>query len=864
MAESPPRSLVGSSLRAARWCGVAACCALAAPDPAPATAAPRARLEPAPLSLRWELAPAEATAGTDEATRGADARALLTLTNHGRDAWPAHGWALYFNCLSGVRGGSLDGSVEVQRLVGTWYRLRPTSGFVGLAPGASVTLRIEHGERPFNASKAPTGPYVVLDRAPGVGRPLREYHVMPPIDAASAAAADAAEAETLYRRYLATATLPAADVPLVFPTPRRIERLPGSLHWSALPRIEAAAELAGEAALAREYLRPYLPASRLSASRAAGTAPDAAAQLRLRVATLAGQASPEAYELNVDPASGVDITGQSPAGVARGLASLRELMPPRVAPEAGVDVPAVRIADAPRFAYRGLLLDVARNFQPRAVVLRVIDAMARAKLNTLHLHLTDDEGWRLPVRGLPELTTVGARRGHTLDSARFLPPAYGSGPALDDPHGSGHFSREDYIAILRHAAARHVEVIPEIEMPGHARAAVMAMEARSRAGDARYRLADPEDASQYRSAQQYTDNVMNPGLESTYAFIGQVVAEVVALHREAGVPLRTLHMGADELPGGAWRDSPAVRALMQRERLGSRDAVWEYFYGRIAAILARHDVALAGWEELGAQRGADGRLEPDPRVLGRGATLYVWNNIDGAEDLANRLANAGFDTVFAPATRLYFDMAQVASAAEPGTNWAAFTDLEDVYDYEPFDAIRRAATDPAPLPGRVPLDAAGRAHVRGIEGTLFSETVRDAARIDYLLVPRLLALAERGWAPQPQWSQAGDAATVAAQHAAAWSMFANQLGQRVLPRLDAERSGIAYRIAPPGLHRAADGVHVNQQLPGFALRYTRDGSEPDARSAVVAGPITAAGDIRVAAFNRDGRAGRASHIDRVH
>lgn len=848
MIDSPLRSLAGPSPRAVRWCGLVACCALAAPDPVPA--ALQAGPGPVPLSLRWELASATGAAGRAGVAR----EALLTLSNPGRQAWPNHGWALYFNCLSGVRGGAA-GSFEVQQLVGTWYRLRPTRAFAGLAPGASVTLRIEHGERPFNASTAPTGPYVVLDRAPAVGRPLRDYRAVPPIGTGSAGEADTAEAETLYRRYRGTVTLPAEEVPLVFPTPRRVQRQPGSVHWSALPRIEAAAELADEVALAREYLRPYL---------SAGVARAGASLLRLRVAALAGQASPEAYELEVEPAGDVLITGQSPAGVARGLASLRELLPTRLAPAEGVDLPAIRVADAPRFAYRGLMLDVARNFEPRSVVLHVIDAMARSKLNVLHLHLTDDEGWRLPIDGLPELTTVGARRGHTLDSAQFLPPAYGSGPAIDDPGGSGHFSHADYIAILRYAAARHIEVIPEIEMPGHARAAVMAMEARARAGDVRYRLADPHDDSQYRSAQQYTDNVMNPGLESTYAFIGQVVAQVATLHRAAGVPLRTLHVGADELPDGAWQASPAVRTLMRSEQLGSRDAVWEHFYGRVAAILDRHGVALAGWEELGAQRSADGRLVPNPHFRSRGATLYVWNDIGGAEDLGNRLANAGYDTVFAPATRLYLDMAYVASPAEPGTNWAAYTDLEDVYDYEPFDTIRRAASDPAPLDGRDALGVAARAHVRGIECTLFSETVRDAERLECLLMPRLLAVAERGWAPQPEWTQVRDAASAVRLHAAAWSVFANQLGQRVLPRFDAEGRGIAYRIAPPGLHRATDGVHVNQQLPGFALRYTLDGREPDAHSAAVSGPITGAGDLRVAAFNRDGRPGRSSHVDRVH
>src|SRR5439155_662854 len=166
-------------------------------------------------------------------------------------------------------------------------------------------------------------------------------------------------------------------------------------------------------------------------------------------------------------------------------------------------------------------------------VLRTLDLLARYKLNVFHLHLTDDEGWRIELPSFPALTAVGARRGHTLDSGTHLPPAFGSGPDVDRPWGSGFYSRADYVEILRYAAARHIEVIPEIEMPGHARAAIKSMEANQQ-----YRLNDPDDRSVYTSAQGYHDNVMNPALESTYRFIERVVGELVAMHREAGVPLR--------------------------------------------------------------------------------------------------------------------------------------------------------------------------------------------------------------------------------------------------------------------------------------------------------------------------------------
>ena len=345
----------------------------------------------------------------------------------------------------------------------------------------------------------------------------------------------------------------------------------------------------------------------------------------------------------------------------------------------------MHIIDAPRFEYRGFQLDVARNFQPKEAVFRLLDLMARYKLNKFHFHLTDDEGWRLEIPGLPELTRVGARRGHTLDSLDHLQPAYGSGPDVNDAYGSGFYTRTDYLEILKYAKARHIEVIPEIEMPGHARAAVKAMESRFRALEKlhhpqsrRFLLSDQEDASVYRSAQLYTDHVMNPGLPSTYAFIDKVVAEVVHLHRTAGAPLRTLHVGADELPSGAWEKSPATLALMKREKLVSTTEAWDIFYTRVDQILRKRGVLASGWEELGARkvklRGAD-KLIPNPIFTQKGFTLYVWNDLDDAEDLAYRMANAGYRTILAPATHLYFDMAYNKNPDEPGVNWAGYTDM---------------------------------------------------------------------------------------------------------------------------------------------------------------------------------------------
>jgi hexosaminidase len=819
--------------------------------------AARAMAQDSPVGLRWE--PTEAKALPAVPAEGAAAR--FTLTNTSPRPLAAYGWALYFNCEEGVQTGVAAGDFTFDQIAGTFYRMRPGAGFAGLAPGQSVIVPFAMLGAAHNPAQAPTGPYFAFDDAPGSAVAVSNYTLAPlPADPG------ARTPEQTYERNALITPMPAEALAPVLPTPQRYQRGDGNLRWTSMPAVTAPANLRTEAETARAMLAPHFAAGR---ARARGQA-EAAATLSLAVVRLPGQSSPEAYELLVDPRRGVSVHGNSPAGVARGLESLRQLMPIARAVLAPVVLPALRIDDAPRFAYRGVMLDVARNFQPMPAVLRVLDVMARFKLNVLHFHLTDDEGWRLAIPGLPELTAIGARRGHAGAVVDRLPPAYGSGADVGNPFGSGYYSRADYIAILRYAAARHIAVIPEIEMPGHARAAVVAMAERTRrlaalgrADAKRYLLNDRDDRSDFQSAQLYRDNVMNPALPSTYAFIARVVTEVAAMHRAAGVPLHALHVGGDELPAGAWERSPACAALMEREHLGSHAGLWDYFYGRVERLLRSQGLRASGWEELGtvrAQVAGREQVVPNAHFLGRGFTLYVWRNIEGSEDLAYRLANAGYDTVLAPATRLYLDMAPFPSADEAGQTWAAFVDLDTVFDYIPYDDNRVAADSPVRLAGMERLTEVGKRHVLGLEAPLFSETLYDASRLDYMLMPRLVAAAERAWAPDPEWTAESSPARAARLHATAWSSFVSKLGLDVLPRLDAEMPDLHYRLPPPGLKRVGPNVLANEQIPGLELRYTIDGSAPTTSSPMVSGPIAAAGTVRVAAFDRNGRAGRAAQL----
>ena len=829
-------------------------------------APPRVKLgdnRAAGLKLRWQLEE-DVFTGSGEGS----ARASFTLTNQGKQAIPATGWALYFNALHMPREGSVGGGFRAERVAGDLLRFVPGPEFKGLRPGQSVKIEYLTGLL-TNISFAPLSPYVVFEDSPDLGRPLGEFVSMPFARGPQGEGRDP-RVITPAQQYALDSQVrdvPAGELPRVFPTAVGVEKRDGELRLQALPAVEAPAELRSEAAFASSYLAPYFDKT---------PAPPGNATVRLSTGPVEGQSSKEAYELEVDP-HGIRIVGASPAGVFYGLQSLRTLLPAPT-PGKGLVLDALLVRDAPRFGYRGFMLDVARNFQPKKDVLRVLDLMARYKLNSFHFHLTEDEGWRLEMPSLPELVSVGARRGHTLDSSRNMPPHWGSGAVPDKPWGSGHYTRAEYIEILRYAAARHIEVIPELEMPGHARAAVKAMEARFRertkAGDAegarRYLLSDPEDRSQYTSAQLYHDNVMNPTLESTYAFIERVVADLVATHKEAGVPLLHLHMGGDEVPNGVWQRSPAAQEYMKQKGLKSVDELWFVFYGRVEQILKAHGIPLSGWEEIAVRktkREGQDVLVPNPMFGARGWRAYVWNNVPGwgAEDLAYRLANGGFEVVLCPVTNLYFDLAWNQNPEERGLDWGGFVDLRKPFQFVPYDYYRNVRldrrgqpVDPKLFVGKERLTDYGRENIVGIQGNLWSETLGGEGRLERQLLPKLLGLAERAWAKDPAWASERDPAKAEALENAAWSEFVNVVAKRELPRL--ERDGYEYRIPTPGLKADGGQVLASLEFPGLTLRYTTDGSEPTAKSPAVTAPIPLRGTIRVAAFDGRGRKGSTATL----
>ena len=431
----------------------------------------------------------------------------------------------------------------------------------------------------------------------------------------------------------------------------------------------------------------------------------------------------------------------------------------------GMPIPAAEITDWPDLPWRGLMLDVSRNFTKKDDLLRLIDMIADYKGNLLHLHFGDDEGWRIEIDALPELTSYGAFRclpvlqeDGSITEPDGLQPTYcvAARPGDDSP-GNGFYSHADFVEILRYANARHIHVIPEFDTPGHSRAAVKSMEVRAeRTGDRSCLLSEPEDVSEYESVQDYTDNVMNVALPSTYNFFETVFDGLVALYAEAGAPLDAIHIGGDEVPDGAWTGSPACRALLEAN--GKTDIGWlkDYFLNRVLDIAEARGIRLGGWQDVCQN------LEPATldRLKKQLALTNLWTVSHGRDVLPYEFANEGIPVVISSAPNCYMDFAYNYGKTERGHSWGGFVDERRSFSVQPFDMYRSVRWDDYGKPvdlthageGKPALAPAARQNIIGIEGHLWAETLRSFDHVTYCFFPKSLGLFERGWNATPAWA----------------------------------------------------------------------------------------------------------------
>lgn len=474
----------------------------------------------------------------------------------------------------------------------------------------------------------------------------------------------------------------------------------------------------------------------------------------------------EAYRLRVTP-TGVTISASTDAGMFYGATTLWQL----IAASNDGRIGAVAIDDAPAFAWRGVMIDSARHFQPAAYIKQLIDRMAMDKLNVLHWHLTDDQAWRIPIDKYPRLTAIGAWRqpaGAAGVDASGKPVRYG-----------GFYTKAEIRDIVAYAAARHITIVPEIEMPGHATAAIAAY---PQLGSSANSPRVPENRWGVLPNLYNTD-------DSTFAFLTDVLDEVLDLF-----PSRYIHVGGDEAVKDQWIADPRAGARMKALGFTDYEQLQGWYVARIGDYLNKRGRKLVGWDEI-----LDGQVPPS-------ATVMSWRGIDGAI----KAAKAGHDAILAPSPDFYIDHVQSESDDEPPGRGGVM-DWRHIYTF-----------DVAPTA----LDADERRYLKGVQVNLWTEHVRTTAYADRMLWPRAAALAELGWTPTERRDWGGFAARLPAEFARYRRLgFAyNTTPLEPLASFDGAGSGVT--------------VKLRQPADVGALRYTTDGSAPTAMSTVYSGMLT--------------------------
>lgn len=746
---------------------------------------------------------------------------------------PQAGWSLYIGMVNPVR--SLDSDTfDLTHVNGDLYRLTPKAG-VALKPGQTYVLTLHAEGHFFSQFHVMPNAYIAADGLkaavipaarsaidPASGQEILPF-VSPMTDAAKLQTADAGDApkdlnvwktpQHLFNETEARYVAGPAPEFVILPTPASVTRLPGAaLDLTRGVHLTGTSDPAGIKAALADLQDAGIRVS-------PGGVP-------LDIA-ITGQGHPESYHLTAQNGK-ITVTATDAAGASYALESLAQ----QAAYEHNRLKP-LDITDAPRFSFRGLHLDVARNFESKAHILQIIDQMERYKLNRLHLHLGDDEGWRLAITDLPELTDIGSKRCHDLAEDTCLLPQLGAGP---DGVSSvnGYLTRADYVEILQAATAHHIEVMPSFDMPGHSRAATRSMEARYRRLAAlgktdeanEYRLEDPADTTVYDSIQHYNDNTLNICLPSTYHFIEKVVDTIASYHQAAGVPLTRYHIGADET-AGAWTGSPACQALMKDQNL-TPAKMTPYFIEKVSAILSSRNIEPAGW--------SDGMGHVDPAHMPKVVQSNSWGTLFGggiAE--AYNHANRGWDVVMSTPDVLYFDMPQASDPAERGYDWASReTGLFKVFAFMPENlaangsVMKTWANTPGTMTDVEPLDA-GR-HITGMQGQLWSEGIRSDRIADYMLFPRTLALAERAWhagAWEPAYSPGksysyGDGQVDSTKLYADWQAFNAKLKPQ-LAALDA--ASLTYRLPVPGARVTGGVLEANVSYGDLTIQYRSRGGK---------------------------------------
>lgn len=765
----------------------------------------------------------------------------VTLINQCNEPLGAN-WNIYFNQFSSKFELAEDCPLDIKHISGTLFKISPNRFYQPLNVGDSLVVHWQTKRAYVGMSYLPDGAYIVFEKDGKEQTPQTIDNKIIRNDDEYLAQSATGErqyypfADIVYeenKQYIKDIELKDYDI---IPSVKLVEVIEGSSDFVLTKEISIIndPELSNEAEILKSLLHKRYSCSFTDK----GTT-----SIVLSKNTSTKSANAEQYQLVVSD-NKVSIDASTNHGIFNGIQTFVSMLGNKSLP---IQVASCSITDYPDLLYRGIMLDVSRNFTKKENVLKLIDYLSMYKINKLHLHLADDEGWRVEIAGLEELTDVGARRGHTNDESDRLYPAYGSGwnPDNENSLGNGYYTREDFIEILRYAKSRHMTVIPEIDLPGHSRAAIVAMKARyNKYKDTdmekakEYLLTEFADTSKYVSVQNYNDNVISVAQPSTYKFIDKVINEMSQMYQDAGLEMSILHIGGDEVPKGAWSGSPASKELMIKENMQEARELKDYFVAQVLDICRPLNIQIAGWQEIVLKPHAN---DVDQRFANDNVISYCWNTAPyrKSDEIPYQLANKGFGVILCNAPNFYMDFAYSPDFYEPALNWGGYVDEFCSFNMQPFNIYQSIRRSPNGEPltkvdkgeNKEPLNTKGREYILGVQGQLFSETIRAFDMVTYYLFPKSFGLAERGWNPNSNWIKTQDEN----DYLSAINLFNTKIGQIELPRLSA--MDVNFRIAPPGLKFIDNKLYANTRIKGSEIRYTIDGTEPNKESSLWVSPI---------------------------
>tara|TARA_B100001093_G_scaffold333426_1_gene318388 strand:- start:10337 stop:12841 length:2505 start_codon:yes stop_codon:yes gene_type:complete len=792
-------------------------------------------------------------------TQNDQMRVELSITNHSDLSIKSSTWELHWNQMKGeIIPSSLPQGVSFERINGDYFRLKFSDDY-SLKLGETLKLKCIQSGVMDRLAMGPLGVFIVHDE--------KAFDLQTSIEWKEAKGVENLhfmDAEDRYMEYQDISPLSTDALSWVVPYPKTSHF--NNTYTQAAPSLflKIDDEFSKDFKNIEAGLSELIVLSDKSKSG-----------LHL---SYDNNLKSEAYTLEIKE-QGIYISASDLRGVFYASQSLRQIFSIAILEDKGW--PILIIEDEPRFEYRGFLLDISRNFYGKEEILKVLDLMGLYKLNTLDFRLTDDEGWRLEIPDLPELTSVGAKRSYSSTSNTSLLPMYGSG-ANGSPTSNGYLTREDFVEILKYAKKKQINIMPQISFPSHARAAIIAMEARYEKYMAmnqpekalKYRLRDGDDQSEYVSAQRYTDNVICICNERAYTFFEKVYSELQNMYNDAESTIERFSIGADELPYGVWTSSNDCLEFLQHNssNVSNLEELYVYNLKRLKKLFDRDQVKLAGWEDILLDHSEKSQSETAIRkeTFNYEVIPYVWNNTwgEGREDMIYKFTNMGFKTVMSNSSAFYFDMSDDRDMDNHGLNWSGFVNYFDTWGTNPTDVFgnsylnQKHKISDEYKNNKVTLDREKAQNLIGIQSQLWTETARSKKILEELLMPNLAIFAQRAWAPEEKWMTEKNTRKQQSQMFTAWNHFVNTIGQRSLPILTILDIDVIYHLPKPGALIENDSLTIKRLFPGMEVKYTIDGSLPTAEAETYTKPfsISKGSLVQMGSFSSTGRAGKTISI----